>query len=134
MRAPTDFHLCVRITPRCRTDPLYAGTTLVLAQLLNYMQLGSEDPPMLLLALALVALGLSFLTLTAAAKEKAPRPEVGLESSLLPPVATTRPGDQCTQVSSWRTATAAARLRSTTPSRAIRITASTCALCKSRSL
>ena len=95
MRATTDFHLCIRITPRwLLADPLYAGTTLVLAQLLNYMQLGSEDPPMLLLALALVALGLSFLTLTAAAKEKAPRPEVGLESSLLPPVATTRSGDR----------------------------------------
>ena len=91
----THFHLCVRITPRCWTDPLYAGTTLVLAQLLNYMQLGSEDPPMLLFALALVALGLAFLTLTAAAKEKVPRPEAGLESSLLPPVAATaRSGDR----------------------------------------
>ena len=71
-------------------DPLYAGTTLVLAQVLNYAQLGSEDPSRLLLALVLVALGLFFLTLTAAAKSNIKRPKMGMESSLLPPVATAR--------------------------------------------
>ena len=84
---------CTSITQHALlVDPLYAGTTLVLAQVLNYAQLGSEDPLGLLLALVLVALGLLFLTLTVAAKGDSTRAKMdpSMESSLLPPVATGR--------------------------------------------
>lgn len=50
--------------------PLYAGTALVLAQALNYLQLGSPQPFILLGGLALVALGLISLTVTQSLKAR----------------------------------------------------------------
>lgn len=48
----------------------YAGLTLIIAQVLNYVQTGSTAPLILLCGLGLVGLGLAFLTLTQHAKDQ----------------------------------------------------------------
>ena len=70
-------------------DPLYAGLSLVLAQLFNYLQTGSEDPLMLFLGMGGVALGLVFLTLTQSAKEDRPFAPRKRSGSAAPPAGRT---------------------------------------------
>ena len=74
--------LSMSYLPAAIAFPLYAGTCVVLAQLLNVIQTGSESPVLLGLGLALVALGLVLLTITQSLKEQHSIKTAGIELEL----------------------------------------------------